>query len=204
MAAFHPAVSAELRLDGQIGSWGHPWPLPSPSISRWTETFNASWLAEVDLLTSVCFLDGLDWHTWETPQVTWRHLRGRRARPPRAAREDKPNFRCPQRQSWSCGLTPCWWEECGICWKCASPQNRLITEAGTQCRHRNTQKRAFMLQLTAALCSMCVLVLATYWVPKKWGHFGKAGTFFWPGHRQGLMVKIWFGLVRGQGVRWDW
>lgn len=46
-----------------------------------------------------------------------------------------------------------------------------------------------------------------------WPHIGyqksedileKLGHFFWPEHGQGLMVKIWFGLGLGQGVRWDW
>lgn len=45
-------------------------------------------------------------------------------------------------------------KEFGICWKCARPQDKLITVPGTQCHCRKIHKRSFILELTAALGSL--------------------------------------------------
>lgn len=41
-------------------------------------------------------------------------------------------------------------KECGICWKCARPQDKLIAVPGTQCPCGKIHKRSFIFELTAA------------------------------------------------------
>lgn len=129
----------------------------------------------------VCFLDLLDCQSWGMQQEALRFLRERmashRARGPRGPRDKQPerNSRCHLKKSWRNASTLCWWvanawlraasgksksatiernKECGICWKCARPRDKLIVVPGTQSCCEKIHKSSFMLRLTAALGSL--------------------------------------------------